>query len=331
MSKPTWRVGIVGCGRIAGRNDHPRTDGPVVTHAQAYYRHPSFELTAAVNRGVEGLREFQHTWHVPRGYLSLEEMLDSGQLDVISICSPNELHFSQAVQILTSHARPKVLLIEKPVCLGAEELASLIDLAQRTEVEVIVNHTRRFDPAHRQLAQLVRSGKLGPLVEGRCTYYGGWLHNGTHLVDTVRMLFDEEPHVVSAVVASGGRIGDHNLDVQLQVGNAKILLEAFDETYYQLFESEFRFESGRVQLLDFGARIVIEQVELNEIGERVLIPTKESPLQGLVSPLYYAVESIDAHLRGRNVFHELGVDLSAAALTMRTIWRAKDMVTRERI
>lgn len=327
MSHRTWKTGIVGCGRIAGREDHPRADGPVETHAQAYYRHPNFELVAAVDPSVEELHRFQQAWHIPRSYQSLAEMLDNEQLDVLSLCTPAKLHFSQAMEIMVSRARPKVLFVEKPICLKAEELAHLMELTQQTTVEIIVNHTRRFDPSHRKVAQLVQSGELGSLIQGRCTYYGGWLNNGTHQVDTVRMFFGAEPQVISAVVSSDGRAGDCNVDAQFLVGNSKIFLEAFDEAYYQLFESEFRFEAGRIRPLDFGSNILIEQVTVNEIGEQILLPTEDSPMQGLVSPLYGAVESIDAALRGHSIFHELGVDLSAAALTMRAIWQARDMAT----
>ena len=119
-------------------------------------------------------------------------MLGEADLDVISICSPDACHFSQAREILTSPHRVKALLIEKPVCLTAAELDCLIDLSRQSGVAVAVNHARRFDAGHRRAAELIRSGQLGPLVRGRAVYYGGWLHNGVHSIDVIRMLFPEK-------------------------------------------------------------------------------------------------------------------------------------------
>ena len=325
MSEGPLRVGVVGCGRIAGAWDHPRSEGPVRTHAQAYYRHPGFRLAAAADPDAESLSRFQGAWEVPRVYRSAIEMQDAERLDVVSICGPDELHFLLARDILTAGVTPRALLIEKPVCFEEEELAPLAEMARDAECAVVVNHTRRFDPAHRQIAKLVRSDSLGAFLGGRFTYYGGWMHNGTHAVDTLRMLVGHETHVESAAVSGCGRQGDENLDVKLSLGGATVLLEAFDESYYQLFQSELRFASGRITLADFGSAITVERAEVNCIGERVLKRAEGYPLQGLSSPMTGPVDALHGHLRGNVPLEDLGVDLSTAAQTMEIMWRARRM------
>ncbi len=319
-----WTVGIIGCGRIAGARDCPRRDGPVATHAQAYFRHPSFKVVAAMNPTHDHLASFQQRWQIPRGYATLEEFLAGERLDVISLCSPNTVHGAQATAILASPNRPKVLFMEKPVCPIPEELETLKALAERTKTTVLVNHTRRFDPGHRRVADLIRAGTFGPLVEGRYTYYGGWLNNGAHLVDTLRLLFPGQIDVTEAAFADHGRGADQNLRVNLRMQAVSVRLEAVDESYYQLFESELRFASGRVRFFDFGARILMERVEAQD-RERVLVPISGSPLAGLQDPLWHAVQAIDEVLTGQPRIQQLGVDLSQAALTMRTVWQALDL------
>jgi predicted dehydrogenase len=320
---------MVGCGRIAGLKDRPRPTGPIATHAQAYHRHPGFELAAVYSQPPEEARRFGKIWGAPGIYPSLQSMLAEASLDVISICSPDAWHFSQARDILVSPGRVKALLIEKPVCLTAPELDCLMDLSRQSGVAVAVNHGRRFDAAHRQAAQLIRSGQLGPLLRGRAVYYGGWLHNGVHLIDVIRMLFPEGLRVVAATAAPSGKPGDPDLEVQLAVGEAPVSVETFDETFYQLFEMEFLCQRGRLRLLDFGCQIHWEQVEVNDIGERELKPQPPSPWQGLVSPLYAAVEALDAELRGQCVFSALGVDLATARGTMNILWEARKMAAGE--
>jgi predicted dehydrogenase len=325
VTTSSWRVGIVGCGRIAGLKDWPRTTGPIATHAQAYHRHPDFSLAAIFSHPLEEAYRFGEIWGVPRVYPSLAAMLAAGDLDAISICSPSEFHFAQAREILESSGGVRALLIEKPVCFTAAELYRLIELSRQTGVAVAINHTRRFDEAHRQVAQLLRSGELGSFLKGRAVYYGGWLNNGVHLIDTIRMLLPEEPVVVASAKAGSGKPGDDDLEVELRVGRGHIAVEAFDETYYQLFEMELLCQMGRLRIFDFGSQIHVEQVEVNEIGERELKPQPHSPRQGLVSPFYEAVEALGAQLRGQSVFAKLGVDLSAALGTMNLIWQAKEM------
>lgn len=317
----TWKVGVVGCGRIAGGRDAPRPDGPVTTHAQAYARHPAFELVAVMHPTPVTVQAFQRTWGIPQGYRTLADMLQHESLDVISLCSPTEWHAPQALEIMASSRRPRVLFMEKPVCRHAHELEALSACARQQGTGVLVNHSRRFDPAHRRASALVRSGALGALVSGRCLYYGGWLNNGTHVVDTLRLLFPGPIQVVSAAMSGHGRGDDRNVTAELCVGGASVAVEAFDESRYQLFESDFRFESGRLRL-QMDGQIIVERVERNRLDERVLAPAEGFPLQGLDSPLAHAVAAIDSYLAGRLEWDGLGADLTSASVTMETLWQA---------
>jgi predicted dehydrogenase len=315
----------VGCGRIAGLKDRPRSFGPIATHAQAYHRHPNFHLASVYGYPLQEAQNFGEIWGVPHISPSLTDFIAAGNLDVISICSPNKHHFPQAREILKTSRGVKALFIEKPVCLEPEELVTLISLSREAGVAVAVNHTRRFDPAHQKAAELLCSGDLGDLIRGRAVYYGGWIHNGVHLIDTLRMMLPEEPQVVSAAEAGSGKFEDPDLNVTLAVGQAYIMVERFDEAYYQLFELELLCQYGRLRCLDFGNQIHVERVQVNELGERELKPLAPSPWRGLVSPMGAAVEAIDAQLQGQNVFSSMGVDLSAVQGTMNIIWQAKKM------
>lgn len=125
---------------------------------------------AASDPDPEALELFQRNSVVPRGYQSVEEIQDAERLDVVSICSPDEMHCLEAEQVLASNVRPRAILLEKPAAINGRELARLTELVDDSDVEVAVNHTCRFDRAHRQVARLVQSGRFGRLVGGRCTY-----------------------------------------------------------------------------------------------------------------------------------------------------------------
>lgn len=326
MSLP-WRVGIIGCGRVAGLGDEPTAEGPVRSHAGAYHRHPHFSLAAAADPDAQRLATFQRSWGIPRGFARLCDLLEL-ELDVISLCSPTALHGEQTAEILQSSNRPKALFLEKPICRTAGELEHLERLGRDTGVIVLVNHTRRFDPAHRLVCQIIRSGMLGEVVGGRGVYYGGWLNNGTHLIDTLRMALPDELEVLAACDAGSGRGSDRNLEVELRAGAAVFHLDAVEESHYQLFEWEIRCAQGRAVACDMGARLFIERACANRFNERLLVPLPVFPLTGLRDSLAHAVNRIEAHLLEHEQPSVLGTDLATASMTMRIVWQAQELAVR---
>ena len=325
MSNKTWTAGIVGCGKIAGAKDRPSRSGPVRTHAQAYLRQPGFRLAACVNPSAGSLRAFKKSWKVPNGYRSLAELLENERLDVVSLCSPSELHAAHIKEVFSSARKPKLLFVEKPVCLSEREQQELLQESERTGLKILVNHSRRFDPAHRQLRELIRSGKLGYLVQARAVYYGGWINNGVHLIDTLRMLLPQELTLVSSRPAGHGRGKDANLDLELRAGEAPVEIRAFDERHYQLFEMDLLFEQGRVRLLDAGFELRAEKVTVNRWEERELKPLPGFPKKGLISPLAEAMKAIGMILEGKARVSDWGTDLPSALRTMRFLWKAQQL------
>ena len=100
---------------------------------------------------------------------------------------------------------------------------------------------------------------------------------------------------------------------------------SFDEKYYQLFEFDLRFEKARLRIEDFGSRILLEQKEMNNIGENVLV-LKENSFQkpsatSIQTAINIIINSID------NNSHKLlkGYCLSDVADTMKTVWQGLEL------
>lgn len=89
--------------------------------------------------------------------------------DVVTICTPNGLHASQAIKALHSNRH---VVIEKPIALtkkDAEEIILTAQLQQRFVFPVMQN---RYSPPCIWLKQLVDSGRLGKIYQVQlCCYW----------------------------------------------------------------------------------------------------------------------------------------------------------------
>ena len=65
------RIGLVGCGRIAP------------AHARAAAASPACRITCCAARHRERARAFASEWGLPRAYGSLDELLASGECDLV--------------------------------------------------------------------------------------------------------------------------------------------------------------------------------------------------------------------------------------------------------
>jgi len=266
------RAAIIGVGRIAGLFASTEAVVPK-THAQAMRSH-GIDIAAIYDTEEARALSFAEKWGGEHRR-SIGNLLDDFPgLDIVVITSPDCCHAAQAAEVLAADHPPHLLIIEKPPAVASGEMASLLDAAAACpKTRVVVNMTRRFDPRHAEAASLIASGTLGTMVSAHFTYYGGWLHNGIHAVDVIRYLLSDEIDIVSVQQGAPGHKGDPCLDVEAvrrSEPDARILFSGLDERLFQLFELEIRFREGRIRFEDFGNRILVEAVEVNEIGEREL-------------------------------------------------------------
>lgn len=143
------------------------------------------------------------------------DLLESPDVDIISISTPNHLHANQAVAAARAG---KHILLEKPTGLDVAELRRIRDAVRRTNVRTIVSFELHYNPYLRFARWLRESGRLGALRFARFQYlsrvtdwYSGWnwartkrsgrshlLAAGCHAVDAMRWCTGLEPVEVSA-------------------------------------------------------------------------------------------------------------------------------------
>jgi len=249
-----YRVGIVGCGRIAG------------AHVAGYQSDSRYEIVSAADVRASAARELCERYGIPRWYEDYEEMLRTEQLDVVSICTWPSLHAEMTAAAARSGV--KAVLCEKPMAPSLGDAESMVEVCRDNDVRLAVGHQHRFDPSWVEAKGLIASGAIGQPVLAMVRVQDGLLNNGTHYIDGVRyMLGDPQPQWVMAQVERrtdryerGEPIEDRLSGVVSFAGGAEMLVEvdmpapgdAGAISVPIIFGSEGRIELGHrsLRLLD---------------------------------------------------------------------------------
>lgn len=192
------RIGVIGAGMYANLalfGYSQRADTQVTSICDVI---PELAQGAAENFGVE---------HYCSDY---RELLARDDVDLVHVIVPPPVHHRVTLDVI---AAGKHVLTEKPLAMNEKEAAELLDAAERAGVVHAVGHEMRYDPIHRHLRDLVRSGFIGtPRLVSLSdisyyasdprypTYYATWsmqasqgggvlLQHGAHLLDLVSYIF----------------------------------------------------------------------------------------------------------------------------------------------
>ncbi len=242
---------IVGCGGIAGGLDAARPDGaPPRTHAPAYLHAGGFRLAACAEPDGERRGAFMARWGVERGFATMAEAAAAGPFDVISICSPTPCHAADLEGALAM--RPRAIFAEKPLTTDLADSRRLVAAARDAGVAVAVNHTRRWAPDVRELAEGLRSGRFGRVLGGMACYTKGVRNNGTHLFDLLHMLLGPVRLVAAGQARADHWPDDPSVPCLLDAGGVPVAVTIGDARAYALFELALVTEAGTIAMEDGG-------------------------------------------------------------------------------
>ena len=304
---------VIGCGLIGSQSSQTSSAPGVHSHAAAFKSHPRTKLIGVADTDAEKLRMAASYWNV-EGERDAVSLCSRLRPEIISLCTPDETHFALA-QSLLENAPPRVLFIEKPMTLKADEAEKLLALAEDVGCAIAVNHSRRFSPAFRALKNELEEGKHGKPLLARFIYGKGLLHNGGHALDLLRFWLGEPTEVSGAPVA-WGPAGDETYNVDLRFANdCRARLEGFDERVATVFELDFLTEKSRWRFWLGGHAWEFSAVSPSPLysGYFNYLPTGRETQDALFAApladsLFYAVENIVGFLDGKESLLSTGAD-----------------------
>ena len=147
------KVAIIGLGKIGILFDEePKRQeaGEIWTHLSAYLKLEELhEVVAAVDTDSSKFHVINKRISGIRCFLSIEEMLDNVDIDVVSVCTPDSYHLT-CLRALVGRVRG--IFLEKPVCSvrAIDEASSLMKELKEVRTCIRVNYYKTHEPLFRK-------------------------------------------------------------------------------------------------------------------------------------------------------------------------------------
>jgi len=205
----TPRIALVGCGAIAE-----------LFYLPALVRSPSVARNLIlVDINYERAKAMASKFGVQLYMRSYQNVLSD--VDGAIIALPHQLHYEVAMNFLRSGVH---VLCEKPLAETVEQARSMIQEAERQQVSLCVNNTRRLFPSFKKVKDLLAEGAIGepvsfhleeggefnwPTVSGfyfnpQSSNHGVLMDRGPHVIDLACWWFDSNLSIISYMDDSFG-------------------------------------------------------------------------------------------------------------------------------
>jgi predicted dehydrogenase len=147
------------------------------------------EIAAVCDKSSASRRKVHKSY--PHVYVSAEasEILTSPDIDAVAIVTPVWTHYELAKAALENG---KHVFVEKPFTSNVNQAEELIELADRRNLKIMVDHTFLFTGAVKKIKQLLHEGLLGKLY-----YYDSTRVNLGLFQHDINVVWDLAPHDLS--------------------------------------------------------------------------------------------------------------------------------------
>jgi predicted dehydrogenase len=150
MTRAEIGWGIIGCGDVVLRKS-----GPALATA------PGSRIAAVMRRDPAKLREAAGLLRAPFATTDAAELIARPEVNAVYIAAPPQHHLEYALAVARAG---KACLVEKPAGRSDRELEQMMRAFAQAGVPLYVSYYRRFLARSAAVREVLRSGRLGPLV-----------------------------------------------------------------------------------------------------------------------------------------------------------------------
>lgn len=194
------KVGIIGTGFI----------GPA--HIEALRRLGYVEIAALSDINTEVAQQKAKALSIDRSYGDYREMLKDPEIQVVHVCTPNNLHYPMSKEALLAG---KHVICEKPLAMNSSEAEELMKIAKEKNLVNAVHFNLRFYPLMHQARMMVEKGELGRILAVNGSYQQDWLFFETDYNWRLHPEFSGDSRAVAD-------IGSHWLDLVEFITGVKV-------------------------------------------------------------------------------------------------------------
>jgi len=228
------KMGIIGAG-VWGR-----------THAFLYKEDPRVELKAICDKDENKAKTIAKTFNISNVYLNHTEMLKNCDLDAVAVVTPDFAHRELVVDCALAG---KHILVEKPLATTREDVQAIVEAVNKAKVRIMVDFHNRWNPPFTLTKESIKNGDIG---EPSNAYYRlndikwvatdmlPWAEKssilwflGSHSVDSLRWLFEDEVEEVFSMSKSG-------------------ILQALGVNTKDIYQTILRFKKGYIATMENG-------------------------------------------------------------------------------
>ncbi|MFC0471407.1 Gfo/Idh/MocA family protein [Halalkalibacter kiskunsagensis] len=148
------KVGFIGCGAHSFRNVYPTFDYAPV------------DLVAVCDLNLERAEIYRNRFGAKKAYTDYNEMIKKEDLDAVFIV----LNFDKNGRPLYPKILPDIMnaglpvWVEKPISYTTKEAEDLLELQEKTGVQVLVSNKRYFYPSFEGAKKIIENSKFGQAV-----------------------------------------------------------------------------------------------------------------------------------------------------------------------
>lgn len=129
-------------------------------HARVYTELENVKLVAVSDVDEKRCQKAAEKYQTAT-YTDYKKMLAENDIDAVSIVVPTSLHRQVALDCIEKKIP---ILIEKPIAGTLEEGKEIIEAAEANNVQVMIGHIERFNPAVQKLKELIDTKKLDKIT-----------------------------------------------------------------------------------------------------------------------------------------------------------------------
>jgi len=247
------RIGLIGCGRVAG-----------LRHLPALAGLPEAKVIAVADEHAGRLGEVAARFGIERRYGGHSELLGDPDIEAVAVLVPAARHAEVAADALDAG---KHVLLEKPVTLDLADADTLVERVAVSEGSLLVAYNMRWHRLVREARRLLAAGVVGEPELLSTTFTSGFIYRheakpwrlrretgggvlvemASHHYDLWRYLLDDELEEVSAV-ARAAEFEDEAATVQARTRRGTLVAGLFSQRTADAQEVEVLGAEGRLRL-----------------------------------------------------------------------------------